>query len=40
LLKTHNRLLDDWEIYTTKFIDGDPDLADVFRKIDKLKEEQ
>lgn len=40
LLKTHNRLLDDWEIYTTKFIDGDYDLADVFRKIDKLKEEQ
>jgi len=40
LLKTHNRLLDDWEIYTTKFIDGDFELADVFRKIDKLKEEQ
>jgi len=32
--------LDDWEIYTTKFIDGDFELADVFRKIDKLKEEQ
>lgn len=37
---SYDKLITDWDVFATKFIDGDPDLADVFRKIDKLKEEQ
>jgi len=37
---SYDKLITDWDVFATKFIDGDPDLADVFRKIDKLKEKQ
>jgi hypothetical protein len=37
---SYDKLITDWDVFATKFIDGDPDLADVFRKIDKLKEEK